>query len=80
LNLCGQRRIHLDLNPSAHIFSWIFLGFTGVVRKMVSGVPIDNEASMVTSGIFRSVGCSNPLEVLVGGNRARRVDADTTAP
>ena len=46
-------------------FSEIFLGFIGVTRYVVSDVPIDDEAPVVTSGIFRSAGL-NPSEMLIG--------------
>ena len=32
-------------------FPGIFLGFTGVTRKVVSDVPVDDEVPVVTSGV-----------------------------
>jgi hypothetical protein len=39
-------------------FPGILPRLTGVVREVVSIVPVDNEVSLVTSGISKSVGCS----------------------
>ena len=49
-------------------FPGIFLGFTGVTRKVVSDVPVDDEAPVVTSGIFRFAGAQS-----FGGTHRGRV-------
>ena len=40
-------------------FPGIFLRFTCVTREVVSDVPVDDEAPVVTSRIFRSVGAKS---------------------
>jgi hypothetical protein len=39
-------------------FPGIFLGFIDVVRFVVSGILVNNEVPIVTSGISRTDGCS----------------------
>ena len=52
------------LGTGACIFSRIILGFNGIMLSVVGDVPVDSEASVVTSSISRCV--DSLSEVLIG--------------
>jgi len=56
------------LGTGACIFSRIILGFNGIMLSVVGDVPVDSEASVVTSSISRFAG---PTQFYRGAHRGR---------
>jgi hypothetical protein len=54
-------------NLGARTFSWIYSGISGVMPQVVSDVPVDEEALVVTSRISRSPG----VQSFGGAHRGR---------